>query len=581
MSIGHQRRTAPRAATGKKPDATGPDAEVEGLEEGLEVDAEKAARLQGALGNASVAGLVGGGRETGRGGAGAELEAREEGPATEVESPLLLGGTRPTREAPWSAARYFGGGGGGGGRPVDPADPDRWRPRPLPRDLDAPPGGAEAPPDDDRPPVDIGPARAALGEAQVPPTWLNGGLRHPERLAHPVLGAEWLAAWPSPWARARDALRFLARHADRGRVRGLAAVALAAAEAIHPEVAGLAGVVAQALAGLERVLAASNRRRDWLRVVAVAADTAARPRAEFALGDLPGALSAPALYRRAAGSTAAPLPRWRPRVGHPAARRAVALAGGDVALVPLGHRVAPPEDALDAVDRVLRAFTRPAGGDLTPLIDGLNALLSAVGEVEVEAAAVGLAVEPFVPEARILAALVPLDQACRETARRLVPLGRAIEVCRDAWEAERWLGGVEALRAGLVAQRDRCLGDLAAGLLGPGRREPDDPRLLDLAERLRVGRWEGADWSAVDRQLAASLRAGRALGRGEPLPSLPLGGSLGPFTLADRAITRSRAAGSRWRAPLRAAARALRRRGEGGALNLLIAAWAEREARGT
>lgn len=583
MSTSHQRRTAARAPAA--PAAADQEAarEPEVLEEGQEVDAEKAARLQGALGNSSVAGLVA--PRAGAAGQAAVEAGPEEAtlePVTETALPAVLDGPAPQHDPPWAAARFFGGSGGGGGPPAAPPPAERWRPRPVPRDPDRPPASADAPDPDDPPPVDLTEAREALGDAPVPLTLLDRGLRWPERLAHPALTAEWLAQVETPLVRARAGLRFLARHADAPEARAAAALALAAGEALAPEPSGLAGTLARALAALELALAATGDPPAWERLVLVALDPAARPRAEFAAGGGGSALSAPRLFLRGAGLEAVDPEPPAPAPAHPAARAALRRAAGHVPLVPVGEQVRAALDPLEAADRVLAAFTGGPPPSLGPVLDALNALLSAFGEIEVEGAAAGLAVEPWVPAGEVVGALVALDAACRDGARRLVPLGRAVEAAGDAVAAEPFLPGVEAIRRDVAAARDRAMEALTAPLGPPTTRGPDLPAAA-VVPRVAAGDWSEAGrlaghHPALDA-LLASVRGGRALARGEPLPA-PVA-TPGPFALADRAILEARhrhARGEAWRAPLRHAGGTLRDRGEGGALRLLLAAWGEMAA---
>jgi hypothetical protein len=245
-----------------------------------------------------------------------------------------------------------------------------------------------------------------------------------------------------------------------------------------------------------------------------------------------------------------------------------------------------------------------------------------------------VALAPYAPLPEIAGVLGPTEDAIRRAARRLYAAGTRLEgivgtedpdaVRAIVLEAQAVRATVELARQGAVAtlatrlldhepapaelpeRYERAEAAATAGRTEVARRELDaavaasppelEGRLLLAAGALlaRVGLAEDGRLGEAAERLgegvfavgARSLAAGLALSRGAWAAAETHGREQGRiarahglvYAVADAAITVASAragAGSDPREPLREAAAHLRERGEGGALNLLKARWAE------
>ncbi len=597
-----------------------------------EVDAEAAAQLQQQMGNAAMQGMVKESTDTDTATTSAEAtldKAREEqqeeeqdedkdaGDLEQVLPSFSTGGGGAAGDgsgasSPWSGARMFGGDAPPDDALAGPGKP-RWRPMPLAPD-----------PDDDAEIEAIaegdvaaeavvgslGGAEAIFGSVSWSPGVLSRGLRYPARLVGAVLGAG--GAADPLWCRARACLRFLAQHANDPAARALAAGAAAVGQ---PDETPLVLAVAQELALVEAVLA--HLTSSWHGVCDAAVDSRARPRVEGAAAELGLAgLSARALLSRTLGTNVAPAGGERAGTAHPAALAALS-AVAHLAPFPVVDPWRPPAPDLGEEDPVLRAldaFLVAETGGATPelrpvaaLYAQLDAALVALGGVQVEVAAAGLAAWPWLPEGVAEAVMYDADIALRQLARKVMAAGRAVEAAaaaRDAgaitassaeaigflargefvrgaalvalagplldcgepvappadmvWEGRLTAGHAEVLKIALgrvepvaaFAQRVRLEGALAAA--EPISRQPGDAALLDAAARVAAGDLP-----------AAAVRVARWVGEG----------SAGPYGLVWAATLSAYA--RRDAQLLSAAGPAVAAHQEAGALNLLKAAWAE------
>jgi hypothetical protein len=199
-----------------------------------------------------------------------------------------------------------------------------------------------------------------------------------------------------------------------------------------------------------------------------------------------------------------------------------------------------------------------------------NRVLASLSELHLElAAAAWSAIRLGVPAA-------PLRVVLRDTERRLRRLAATAVDAGEAGNRERSPASLDAgshafvtARDALLALRREARGRMGAAILPAGSAAasaawPSLQAVLDHSLRgaIALGR---RDWPAAE---AAAILEGAAA-REHALP----------FPLADAALTHAAALhgrGVRWQAPLRHAATWLRERREGGALNLLVAGWAER-----
>lgn len=649
MATSHQRR--PDAATAERQAEAVAKAQIEKNQADLARDTRKAlerqesaedisqdaaSQLQRGLGNSAVAALLQRGSETDTATTNAEatqqneeeqdeeIEEAEEGRG-EVERVLPSfstgggGGGGGPGGAPWAVGHLFGGDDDGDDELLLLFQP-RWRPMAgLPDPDEEPPPDKLEDEDDAAAADDDGAwaeADARLGTAPWTPGVLSRGLRHPRRLADRDFAPERLAEESGAvWGRGRALLRWLGEHADDATVRALARACAAAGA---PDELGYSGAVALQLLQLESLFALC--RPPEIAAADVALDGRTRPLVERQAAAMieAGALHGPTLLASVVGPLPEPVVPEPPARVHAGARAAIEAAGAPTPIPPLAPYEPPRhEPDLDAVDRVLRAFT---GGDVEvdpdPPIDArevrvlffaVEGLLGAIGGVQVEVVGAAAAAWPYLaPGASGLVA--ELDRNLRATARRVLRIGQALESClggrdRDAvarasWEATAMRGAVEAVRHQAF--------DTLAALLDPDAPDPGPDELPGVEDALRAKRVEAARAalrpgtaqaaSVVARLdgVAAAADALRALSAspGVRLParrvarSLAWLGAAGDAGLASRdldALVRLGAGGPYGAAffaiaePSRAdrVAAGLREAGAGGALNLLKARFVE------
>jgi hypothetical protein len=481
------------------------------------IDPDLASRLQPAMGNAAVAGMLNRATDTATTAAGdtaleerQEEEKEEEGEdkeAGEIEHVLPSfsnagGGGGGGGHPPWSMGRMFGGDDDDPGVIADEVTP-RWRPMPVLPDTDDEDAELEEIEADDAPAdpdaVDLREASAALGDATWRPRLLSRGLRHPRLLARRHFGPEDLVdvdGVGTALGRARAMLRFVAAQGDGLDAVLLARAATGAGEAAFAPAAGYAGATARAIALVEVTLACLPP--DWAQLLEIVGDGRARARVESVAGAVAtaGALSAAALFAEVVGARVAPAP-IELRLGcHPAACAALTAAarldplpGVDLWTPP--ERAAPVDPAVAAFDAVLARFTGAAAApgpglveaDLLALFDSLNTLLGAIGGVLVEVASAGVALAPFVPLPTIAGVLVETDAILRRAAGRLVEAGEALDTCLGTDDVDRvTMISAEALAVRGTAELTRAgaLATLGAELL---RHDPAPPELPELLER--------------------------------------------------------------------------------------------------
>ena len=481
------------------------------------IDAELAARLAPAMGNAALAGLLNRGTETASSAGDTALEEKqseedkeeegEEKEAGEIEHVLPSfstggGGGGGGGQPPWAMARQFGGDDDDVVE-VIAASGARWRPMPVLPDPDDEDAELE-PADDDAAPEDAdGPdlrgATAALGEASWRPTTLSRGLRNPRLLARREFGPEALVdadGLDHAFGRARAMLRFVARHGD-GLDAVLIARASAAGEPMFPAAAGFAGATARALALVEVALVSLPPA--WERLLDVVADPRPRGRVENVAAEVAenGGLSCTALFEAVLGARVLPVEVDPVLAAHPGAVAAlVAAARVDplplVDLWTLPER--PPADpALAALDAVMARFTGGedptdqglGGAELGPLFDTMNQLLGAIGGALVEVTAAGVAVAPHVPVPSVVGVLAPTETALRRAARRLYAAGQSLEtlVGTEAFEEVRSISAEAlAVRQTVEVVRQSALATLAGLLVESEHAPPDVPELIARAE---------------------------------------------------------------------------------------------------
>ncbi len=598
-----------------------------------EVDAEVAAQLQRSLGNAALAGMMKEGSDTDTSTTTAEAtldQAREEQQEEEVDEELDVGelehvlpsfstggGGGGGGGAPWAAARLFGG---DGDPEATTADVRRaaWRPMPLPPDPDEDVEILEGEGPEPLPAV----VEASLAEAELrfgtldwSPGVLSRGLRFAGRLVGRAVVSENGEA-DTIWSRARVCLGFLAGYAPHPAARTLAEGGSALGV---PTEVSLVRALARELALVEAAL--TPLAEGWLGVVDAAADARARPRVEAAAAELGTArLGAASLLAHVLGNEVPAIPPPEEREAHPAALAALQRSGcvAELPRVDPWRAATRPEAAaadpeLAALDALIAAET---GGEpeppppVGPFFNQLEAGLTALGALQIEVAATALAAWPWLPDGVAEGVARRFDEQLRLAARRAFGAAQAVEAAvREGDFAAVETASAEA--AGLLAlgeflRRD-ALTALAAPLLPPdaprysGDPDPWPYRLAaGLAETLRAELVEADGFFAFPRRLAldgpvvaakglvggrgaaALLRAAALQAAGdEDSAAIQLAvwlgrGGAGPYTVVWAAVESGHALGDP--GLLEAAAPAVREAGDGGALNLLKAAWTEMAA---
>jgi hypothetical protein len=603
---------------------------VEKAQANHEVDADMAAQLQRSLGNSAVAGMMKEGSDTDTSTTSAEAtldSAREETQEEEVDEELDVGelehvlpsfstggGGGGGGGAPWAAARLFGGDGDPEAAAAEARRP-AWRPMPLPPDPDEDieliesEGSVPLTPQVE---ASLADAEARFGSLPWAPGVLSRGLRFAGRLvARPVVNEEGEA--DLIWSRARQCLGFLAETAPHPAARTLAEGGAALGV---PTQVSLVRALARELALVEAALGPLGE--GWAGVVDAAADGRARPRVEAAAAELgPARLGAAALLSRALGEVVPPLDPPEDAEAHPAALAALwrAARAAPLPVVDPVRRPAPAEPSvadaeLDAIDAILAAETGaepPPPPPVGPFFAQLEAGLTALGALQVEVAAAALAAWPWLPDGLAEGVVEQFDGRMRTAARRLFAAAQAVETAAAAGD----LAAVESSSAeasGLLSRSDflrrGALDALAAPLLAAGSpRYSGDPdpwpyRLAaGLTETLRAELVEADGFFAFPRRLALDgpVAAARGLvgGRGaaallraaalqaagdDDSAAIQLAvwlgrGGAGPYTVVWAAVEGGHALSDP--SILEAAAPAVREAGDGGALNLLKAAWTE------
>ena len=601
-----------------------------------QVDPEVAAQLQRSLGNAAIAGMMKEGTDTDTATSTADTtletareEEQEEDHEEELEAGELehvlpsfsMGGGGAAGPAPWAAARLFGGDAEADDDEAPHARPS-WRPMPIQPDPDEDvellelEGGAAPPPEME---ASLGEAEARFGALPWTPGLLARGLRFSGRLvARPVVSEEGEA--DPIWARARGCLRFLAAHAPHPAARALAE---GGSSLGVPGNVSLVRALARELALVEAALGPLHE--GWAAVLDAAVDSRARARVEHAAAELgAGGMGAAALLSRALGQAVPGVAAAESSPdAHPAAEAALRQAGRIAVLPqldPWRASAALPPDAVDPelalFDAILAAETGgppPPPPQLATFFAQLEAGVTALGALHVEVAAAALSAWPWLPDGAAEGILAEFDVGLRAAGRRVVGAARAVEAAAQAGDfAAAETASAEA--AGLLALGEFLRRDALAALAAPllpaasprysGDPDPWPYRLAaGLAEQLRAELVAADGYFAFARRLALDgpVTAARGLvgGRGaaallraaalqsagdEDSAAIQLGvwlgrGGAGPYTIVWAAIEGAYALGDS--AILEAAGPAVHAAGDGGALNLLKAAWTElRETRG-
>lgn len=494
--------------------------QLEQIEEGEEVTADKARRLAPQLGNQALANLLATtkGSSSTASGTGADVEVVEEGPGEDQEAEVDEGGLE--LETP-----HFGGGGGdggadGGGGAGEEEDPwdlgflfggdddDDGGPNPR-RRLGPSPRRAMPSPED---PFERDEIEKALGIEHVPPVEAIAGRTRPRPeapregdgvyaaveaalddaafLARGAVEPEDLveiAGALDPLGRPVEIARFLAGAARSVHARSLSRVIAGNAAALLPEAGGHSGGVAR-LATLaacaeafegggpstDRAVRLALVREAWTDAVAAAREGMKR-----------GRLYAPDIVARVHGR---PPAGSRRRLPEPSPLGGRALAH----VVPLGHvpaipdvdpRPPAPEDPdLADFDAVLAVLTggedpRETPADpplddrhLAPVLRAANDLINALGRTQVELAAAGVAVTRVRLDAPVRGVLAHADEALRELARSAFSTGHGIERLRgrpfsEAEDRARHLvARLRATATGLEALREWAVERLAGAL---------------------------------------------------------------------------------------------------------------------
>lgn len=511
----------------------------EKAEDGQDISQEAAAQLQRGLGNSAVAAMLKKGSDTDTSTSNAEAtqdekqdEEKDEAEDIEAEIERALpsfstggggGGGGGGTSAPWAVGHLFGGDDDGDDEFFELFQP-RWRPMaPLADpDEEAPiedaPDGGDTP--EDEAPLAWDEAELAIGSADWTPDLLARGLRYARRLARPGFEPESLTDDPSGvWARGRALLVWLGAFADDPRARALALAATGTGVSDH---LGQSGAIALQLAQAEAILSLV-RPGQW-RVAEAALDRHTRALVErSATGMLErGGLSGPRLLASILGEL--PEPAELPEVEevHPGALDAVHTAAW-LAPIPIvdAWRAPVHEAEVDAIDRLLRAFTGApeepeeappiAPRDVRVLFLSIEALLTAIGGVQVELAGAAATVWPHASPAPIVGLITEMDRSLRSAARRLLRVGQALEAklgTHEREEVERLSREAVALRDAVEAARHQALRVLAH-LLDPEGILPTPDALPGVEEALR-SKWVDAARAARPTDTAGAIHAASA-----------------------------------------------------------------------
>ncbi len=484
--------------------------DLEHLEEGQELSSEQASKLQPQLGNQAVQNLLSSLKNASSSFAAVELEEEEEQEELseqeeDLETEMDLhqvssgGGGGGAAANPWDVGMLFGG---DDDEPEEIAQRRRMRASPSRRTEDTEDPFAE----DDRSQLteaDLETVEAALGPPPARdalPRWgdahyqaVEAALLDPMLLGRRELIPESLVNRSGPLDpidRALQLGRFLDRLSER--TSGLAALLAKPAPVLLTAASGYAGAAAR-LANLVVCASAAHGGEDETdRALALAMCQDVWPLAMRAaqLAARRGQLHAPVIAAIALGEDPSlPAPRARlpaPSLLGGAALEAILPRSAALAVPSFARPPPPPPPAFDAdlaaADATLARFTGgldpldpPAPPVLTsqtlqPLFRAANALMNAMGRMQVEAAAAAIAVRRIRPDAPVRSALTHADRALRELARGVLKAGRRLEKLKGrplhsaAAAATAAAAALQDAASALAALRSWVLSTLAGAL---------------------------------------------------------------------------------------------------------------------
>ncbi|MFT5679326.1 MAG: hypothetical protein ACI8RZ_000230 [Myxococcota bacterium] len=487
------------------------DRELEHLEEGQELSAEQTATLQPQVGNQAILNLLN--RLSSASSSISNVEFEEEQEEEEIqeqeedlESDMELrhlgggggGGGGGSAGNPWEVGHLFGG------EDDNPTGaPQRPRRRSTARRED---GEIEDPFAEEYPDAlsseDLTGIDAALGpiaSRSDQPRWgdaryeaVEGALLDPARLGRAVLTPESLIGYSGPkdpLGRAAEIGRFLSALDAEAPI---AALLVGPAPSLMTAASGYAGAAARLACLAVCAEAAEGGERDTDAAVALALIRDAWPTAVDAARDAArrGRLHAPLIVAMVLGEPES-LPGAHARLGPANLLGGLALERvlpeGFIPTIPSLDFTPPPappifNDALAAADAVLARMTGgldpldpPTPPTLTaeslqPILAAANALMSAMGKAQVEAAAAAIAVRQIRSDAPIRSPLAHTDRALRELARGVIKAGRSLEknqgksLMQAREPAERAVIALRDSAAALAALRSWVFATLAGAL---------------------------------------------------------------------------------------------------------------------
>ena len=439
------------------------------MEEGQELSAEQTATLQPQMGNQAILNLLNRLQDASNSFSNIEMEEeqeqeeegleQEEGLESEMDFHHLGGGSGSgggggTGEHPWEVGFLFGGDDDEGG----PAAPRRRRRQQRARQQDE----ADDPFEEEFEELsksDLSSIEVAIGPTQPrrqQNRWgdahyraVEDSLMDPTRLGRQSLTPESLIGHSGPQdplGRPAAIGRFLSTALPNSSVAGLlsgpAPSLMTAASGYAGAAARLAclAVCAEASIGGEKAtddaVALAMVQDAWPQAVEAARHAAKR-----------GRLHAPLIAAMVLGEPESlPAARMRLSTPHPLGGQALERSVPDsfIPPIPTINLTPPPpppavDEALAAADAVLARLTGgpdpfdpPAPPTLTPesirpVLRSANALMSAMGKAQVEAAAAAIAVRKIRKDAPIRSPLAHTDKALRELARGVITAGRMLE----------------------------------------------------------------------------------------------------------------------------------------------------------
>ncbi|MDG1483775.1 MAG: hypothetical protein P8R54_29560 [Myxococcota bacterium] len=487
--------------------------ELEHLEEGQELSADQTATLQPQVGNQAILNLLNRLSDASHSISNVELEEEQEEEAQEqeqeedLESELELrhlssgggGGGGGASGNPWEVGHLFGG------EDDDPVDAPR-RPQHRRAATRGDPSALKDPFEEEYPEGlssdDLAGIDAALGPVAPRadrPRWgdaryqaVEGALLDPARLGRPALTPESLVGYggpQDPLGRAAEIGRFLSRLDPEAAV---AALLVGPAPVLMTGASGYAGAAARLASLAVCAEAAEGGETDTDAAVALALVRDAWPTAVEAAREAArrGRLHAPLIVAMVLGEPVS-LPAARARLVPPSRLGGQALERvlpkSFIPVIPVLKIDLPQaqpilNDALAAADAVLARMTgghdpqdAPALPILTPealrpILSAANALISALGKAQVEAAAAAIAVRKIRPDAPIRSPLAHTDRALRELARGVIKAGRSLErnqgqpLMQSRKPAERAIIALRDSAAALDALRSWVFATLAGAL---------------------------------------------------------------------------------------------------------------------